>query len=267
MKVFSVDKIYKTKVVNRPSKSIKSPYLADIIDPKDKTSIVLCHTPSLGACGLIVPDAEVYVQEKNTKAKSKYSLDFLIYKEKRNKVTICVNPSYANSIILNMLKKNLIVQVDNIIPEFSIMNNRLDFKCTKGNTDIYIEVKSVILADYEDVSTKEKKKLDTSIYDFNKKIAIFPDGYRKSQEDVISPRALAQVELLTKLAKKNNTKSYLIFVCQRSDINSFTVTKLDPIYRKAVIKAINSGVNVIAYKISWKKNIAYFTKELDIILD
>ena len=43
--------LIKATVVNRPSKTIKSPYVADI-KLEDGTT-AMCHTPGLGCCGLV----------------------------------------------------------------------------------------------------------------------------------------------------------------------------------------------------------------------
>ena len=44
-------KLKKAIIINRPSKTIKSPYLADI---QINNTIELAHSPSLGLCGLII---------------------------------------------------------------------------------------------------------------------------------------------------------------------------------------------------------------------
>ena len=49
MILFSYEKLYDAIIKNRPSKKIKSPFVADaLIENKE----FLVHTPSLGCCGL-----------------------------------------------------------------------------------------------------------------------------------------------------------------------------------------------------------------------
>ena len=74
--------IHKAKIINRPSKQIKSPYMADInIDNK----IELAHSPSLGLCGLIKENTDVLVTQcKNECRKSKYTIELV----KNNKIII-----------------------------------------------------------------------------------------------------------------------------------------------------------------------------------
>ena len=263
IKILTVPKVYETTVLDRPSKSIKSPYLADIVDPITKET-VLAHTPALGCCGLIVSGSKVIVVAKNTKAKSKYSIDFVVDEKK---YLIGVNPMYANTLVRNMIELKLIrglTKLDSLKAEYKYECCRFDFFGTINTEKVYIEVKNVPLADYCDCNKKEKKKMDLSKYKYNEKIAIFPDGYRKNQNEPVSPRALKHLQNMIKLVKNN--KCYMIYIVQRRDITSFTPTVLDQIYRKAFIEAMNSGVIIKVYKIIWKKNIAYFGGEIPISL-
>ena len=116
-----------------------------------------------------------------------------------------------------------------------------------------MEIKSVPLADYEDVDVKERKKLDFSDRKFNTKIAYFPDGYRKKTTDVISERALKHVKELTLLKKERNIRTILCFVIQRSDVKYFTASKIDPIYKEAFNTAIKEGVEIVTMVVKWNK--------------
>ena len=64
--------LVKAKVLSRPSKKIKSPYLADIlIDDKE----YICHSAPLGCSGHIIEGSIVWVLEKeNSKTKSTHEL-------------------------------------------------------------------------------------------------------------------------------------------------------------------------------------------------
>ena len=70
--VHSLPTLYRVEVINRPSKSIKSPYVADI--RLEDGSHALCHTPGLGCCGLVAPGKHIYVSKAaNTKSKTAYT--------------------------------------------------------------------------------------------------------------------------------------------------------------------------------------------------
>ena len=53
--------LIRVEIIKRPSASIKSPYVADILLP-DGTQ-TLGHTPALGCCGLVEPSKFVYAIE------------------------------------------------------------------------------------------------------------------------------------------------------------------------------------------------------------
>lgn len=247
-------------VINRPSKKIKSPYLADVLINNEN---ILCHTPSLGCCGLIATDKKVLMTKKNSKnAKSKYSIDFVYDKN----TIVGVNPLYANKIVEICLKENYIKELKNlknVKREYSIDESRLDFYGEKNNKKYYIEVKNVPLADYVDVDKKERKKYNDEDYEYNKKISYFPDGYRKKKSEPVSERALKHINHLKKLKEKNkNNECFLIFIIPRNDSLYFQASNIDPIYKKAVKEAYLSGVNIIPIQILIEKNKLYFGKNL-----
>lgn len=47
---------------------------------------------------------------------------------------------------------------------------------------------------------------------------------------------------------------YKIKKLKREDANRFQTSVLDPIYKEAVKKASNNGVNIIALQIKWNRN-------------
>ena len=99
-------------------------------------------------------------------------------------------------------------------------------------------------------------------YPLDKKIAYFPDGYRKKKGDVVSPRALKHVQELAEIAKKGEITTYLCFVVQREDAEMFQISLHDPIYRAAVQSAVLDGVKLAVLHIKWtKEGEAYFISD------
>ena len=94
-------------LVKRPSKQIKSPYIADILIESNEE---LAHCPSLGVSGLL-NDTSEFLCSKNedTKRKSKYTIE-LVYlpTTKTDFVLTNTNPLYGNKIFELIVKKNLI---------------------------------------------------------------------------------------------------------------------------------------------------------------
>lgn len=271
--LYEVNKFYKALVIDRPSKKIKSPYLADIqlFNDNDQNILMeevhMAHSPALGCCGLIAKNSVVYViLEENEKRKSKYTI-FNVEIEKPN-IIIGVNPNIANTIFENILKNKIIDEFQDITTikrEKKILESRIDFYIKKIEKEIYAEVKNVPLADYVDVPKKERHKYNDMNYDMYQKIAIFPDGYRKKSSDLISPRAYKHVNDLITLQKNENHQCYLIFMIQRCDVQSFKPSIIDEIYHDKVYEAIENGVKVIPICIIWKENKAYFHKICDFL--
>lgn len=271
--LFNVSKFRKALVINRPSKKIKSPYLADIKLFDDANNLIdiehLAHSPTLGCNGMIASNVIVYVTENNNekdeKRKSKYTI-FNI-QISNPEIIIGVHPMTANNIFENILKNKIIDEFKdaiNIRREVKILNSRIDFYCEINNKKIFLEVKNVPIADYIN-SQIENNKNKNSIVDFSEynqyeKIGLFPLGYRKKKEDLISPRAYKHLEDLIEIQKKENHQSYLIYIIQRADVKYFSPSLLDKIYYNKVYEAINNGVKVIPLLVSWKGENVYFNK-------
>jgi DNA-binding sugar fermentation-stimulating protein len=290
-KLISFQNIHEGIVTKRPSLHIKSPYVADVLIEDDN---FLCHTPSLGCCGLADKQASVLLVKKSPDKKTKcsHSIYFSKYSEhnKNSETIICIYPKLAENIVEICLQNNYFSILQNIKKyerekvvkiqdndEF-IVNSRFDFAgIDENNNKFLLEIKSVPLADYEDLNEKQKKTIKKNQYidrKTNTKVAYFPDGYRKNKEDTISPRALKHIQELLYLKKYHNYRSILCYVIQRSDVNRFQPSVVDPIYRKAFIEAIDNGVEIITLVIDWKydniqKSIdGYFVRDnLPIFLD
>ena len=274
--IYTLPKLYKAKILSRPSKVCKSPYLADVTIYDDENNIieenVIAHSPALGCCGLIVPNVFVYcTKSESTTNKSKYVIHHVI---QENNSIIGVNPMLANPIVKELLLQNKIEEFQNISDlkaEVTVNDDfdksRFDYTfISKNNKKVYLEVKNVPLADVVDVTEKERKKMDLSQYDFNKKIAIFPDGYRKNKSEPVSERALKHVNHLAHIHKKNpEIECVLLFLIQRSDVAFFKPSSLDPIYEKAIYDAVEIGVKVLAICVEWSGEKCTFLKSVDLM--
>ena len=244
--LFQLKDVVRATVVNRPSKTIKSPYMADIVLDSDPQTPVLCHSPSLGCAGIIVSGTRAIVTPKteNSKSKSKYSLDLVDI----GSSIVGVNPLTCNKMTKQALEYGLVNGLPNFAPkeikaECSIGESRFDFKCVKDGFEYFIEVKGVPCACIEDVPRSPSKKLQ-NIAEINNaahKIAYFPDGYRKKAEEAISPRALKHVEHLRRLREEDSTRvCMLLFIVQRSDCQVFQPSHNDPLYRHSVVSELTS---------------------------
>ena len=266
--IYKIDNLIEGQIINRPSKVIKTPFVADIkIISNNK--IILGHTASLGCCGLADIGAKILMApSKNKNNKCEYTVYLSICTDKKKEIIIGIFPKLAEQLVENALVNNLLTKLKNIKSykrEITILNSRFDFSgIDQNNIEFIMEVKNVPLADYEDITSKEKKKCCFNDRNYDSKVAYFPDGYRKKANDPISPRALKHLNDLIQLKKekKNKIRCIMCYVIQRTDVNRFQPSILDPLYRETFIKAVKIGVEIITLVVKWTKTgKAYFIKD------
>lgn len=268
--LMKIDGLIEGQVIKRPSKYIKTPYVADILCDDNE---YLGHSASLGCCGLADTNALVLVAPcsklSETKPKNKanmrcsHTIYLSVLREKNYEQVIGIYPKLAETLTETALNANLLTKLHSVqryrretsIVVGDIINSRFDFTgVDKDGIPFIMEVKNVPLADYEDITAKEKMGADFSERDYNSKIAYFPDGYRKKSADTVSPRALKHIKELTLIKKETRTRCIMCYVIQRTDVNRFQPSIVDPEYRQAFKEAVENGVEIITMVISWNKN-------------
>ena len=268
MNLVKLGSVYEALVVKRPSKTSKTPYVADItIDGGDTEH--MAHTAALGCCGMVDKDKLVIMKDvDNKKNICKFKIMLAINVERGIKNIIGIDPKIAEELVEIAMNKNLLSTLRNVRKykrEKTVYTSRFDFIGIDQNKIPFImEVKNVPLADYVDCYAKERKNMDFSDRDINDKIAYFPDGYRKKQKDTVSPRALKHITELTEISKKytNRVRTIMCYVIQRRDVSSFQASNVDPIYKAAFKKAVESGVEVITLQIGWTSSgVAEFIRD------
>jgi DNA-binding sugar fermentation-stimulating protein len=275
-----IDNLVEGQITKRPSKVIKSPYVADVLFEDNE---ILAHSASLGCCGLAEVGATILMTKKEQKQQSKkkkqqendetnekqkkkceYRIYLSVKTEKGQEQIIGIYPKLAEQLVENALKNNYLSKLKNV-DEYrretaifidGVVDSRFDFSGIDENGMRFImEVKNVPLADYEDVNAKERKTKNYDNYDVNSKIAYFPDGYRKKPNDTISPRALKHIKELTALKNMyENTRCLMCYVIQRTDVASFQPSIIDPQYREAFYEARRNGVEIIVLVVGWNRN-------------
>jgi len=276
--LMKLDGLIEGNIVKRPSKMIKSPYVADIIPLTKQNEEILGHTASLGCCGLADAGATILMSKikiKETKEKAKCSyrvyLSCFIDKERNQQTIVGIYPKLAEDLTEQALTGNYLSKLQNVksykretvIYVEDKVDSRFDFSGIDENGLPFImEVKNVPLADYEDITAIERKKKNYSERVFESKVAYFPDGYRKKATDTVSPRALKHIHELTLIKKESKTRCIMCYVIQRTDVDRFTISVIDPEYREAVRIAIENGVEIITMVIEWTRDgSAYFVKD------
>ena len=274
MLLLKLNDLIKVKIISRPSKVCKTPYVADIQLPDD--TIVQAHTASLGCCGLCEKDCYVYASPMLSncpQSKSKvctYKVYLAqIYEEKIinekkyiNDQIIGIDPKLAETLVEKALIGNCFPTLQNIKKyrrEAALGNSRFDFIGIDNNDKYFIlEVKNVPLSDFADVNHVEKKKLikQNAFKDlkFNEKISYFPDGYRKTKGGIVSERALKHINELADITLSKKIRPIICFVIQRTDSGSFQASNIDPTYKAAFNDALKKGVEVIVLMVQWNAN-------------
>lgn len=248
------------EIIKRPSQYCKTPYVADVIYKGGETSLskTMAHTPALGCCGLTDKDANVYMIEKENKKTCHFSVELSILS------TGCLvgcNPKMSENLLEYTIKENLfapLIDHKEYRREKKILNSRFDFwGYDKDDTEFVLEVKTVPLAKYED--------------SHDCLVSYFPDGYRKSKKEVVSPRALKHIQELEqlKLEKKDKMRCLLCFVIQRNDTNYFRPSNDDLIYKTALKNAYDNGVEIVPISFEWdhEGNSYYVDKHISILWD
>jgi len=271
MLLLKLNDLIKVKIISRPSKICKTPYVADIELPNG--TIVQAHTASLGCCGLCEKDCYVYASPMLSncpQSKSKvctYKVYLAqIYEEKIinsekyiNDQIIGIDPKLAETLVEKALINNYFPTLQNIKKhrrEAVLGNSRFDFIGIDANDKYFIlEVKNVPLSDFTDVNHVIKKKLikQNAFKDlkFNEKISYFPDGYRKTKGGVVSERALKHINELADITISKIIRPIICFVIQRTDSGSFQASNIDPTYKAAFNDALKKGVEVIILMVKW----------------
>lgn len=260
-----MDKLELTKalIIKRPSLSCKTPYVADAYVYEEDGSCMV-HTPALGCCGLSDKDAVVYMSKvQNKKNVCNYRVELSsIYEPKiQRNIFVGINPKLAEELVNHALINNsfsFLSDLKSFKREKKIegTNSRFDFVgVDKNDKPFVLEVKNVPLADYVDCDAKERKKMDPHKFDhidYNEKIAYFPDGYRKTKKEPVSPRAIKHLYDLKSIT--TNYRTIMCYVIQREDVKYFQPSVIDPFYREAFYDAYENGVEMHAVQFVWDEN-------------
>ena len=197
-------------------------YKRFFVDVKINNKIITAHCPNTGSMmGLLSANNKVWLSKsENPERKLKYTLQII----ENKKSMVGVNTHLTNKIVLEALEENSIKELknlDNIKSEVKFgKNTRFDFLISKNNKKIFVEVKNVTLS---------RKK----------GVAEFPDA--------VTARGLKHLSELIN-ASKRGFETYLLFLIQRNDCETFTIAKdIDPNYALALSKAVKNNLNILCY--------------------
>jgi len=282
MLVHTISNVIEGFIIARPSKIIKSPYVADV---KIGGDTYLAHCPSLGLCGMIKPGSLVFMTENQNNTKTHYKIHCVLVTEEyantefttTSEVFVGCDPILSNKIGEKLFLNNFVPyfsDFDTHKREYKWGNSRFDHYFRKDNKDFLVEIKSVPTCDFyidndnlEKLSNKNYKKLvednivdiyknrcyQTVSKELYKRRATFPDGYKKTKNATVSERANKHLTELQEAASSENTEAYLILFVMRNDCYSFQPAwQVDPLYNKIFNEAIDNGVKIKVLKFRWE---------------
>ena len=197
-------------------------YKRFFIDIKYKNKIITAHCPNSGSMmGLLDRGNKAWFSlSDNPKRKLKYTLEMIEVKNKK----VGINTLLTNKIVLEALKHkkiNSLNKFNHIKTESKFSDGtRFDFLLSNDKEKCFLEVKNVTLL-------RENK------------IAEFPDA--------ITSRGTKHLNELCN-AKKKGYQSYILYLIQRENCDSFKIAKdIDEEYKIAFSKALKSGVKILCY--------------------
>ena len=202
--------------------SLVKRYKRFFVDIKYKNKIITGHCPNSGSMmGLLNIGNKIWFSETDKlNRKLKYTLEIIEVEKKM----VGINTLLTNKIVLEALnckKINSLIKFNDIKTEVKFSNNtRFDFLLLNNKEKCFLEVKNVTLVR-------------------GKKMAEFPDA--------ITSRGTKHLNELCN-AKKKGYQSYILYLIQREDCDSFKIAKdIDKKYKTAFDKALKSGVKILCY--------------------
>ena len=207
-------------------------FLADVV--LSNGELITVHCPNTGSMKNCVEEgAQVWLSHSENPSR-KYAYTWELIKTSRNHF-IGINTGKANSLVKNAILENRIPEVSGyteIKPEkkYGVENSRIDLFLSGHvkEPDCYLEVKSVTL-------------LESPI---SHGLGYFPDS--------ISARGSKHLRELMQVVQQGY-RAVLFYCVQHSGIREVrTAAHIDPVYAETLSLAVAAGVEVLAYKVSFR---------------
>ncbi|MGD8812299.1 MAG: DNA/RNA nuclease SfsA [Thioalkalispiraceae bacterium] len=190
--------------------------------------LITAHSPNTGAMtGCAEPGSPVWVRDtQNPKRKYPYAWEVTTSTEGS---LVGINTGLVNRLVSEAIESGLVGELQGYQQlrsevKYGQENSRIDLLLQDGQqADCYVEIKNVTAIDEAGV-------------------AIFPDA--------VSQRATRHLRELMHVVAQGQ-RGVIFFCIQRDDIEQFSpADNIDPEYGQMLRKAMNSGVEVLAYKAS-----------------
>ncbi|MBU2537454.1 MAG: DNA/RNA nuclease SfsA [Proteobacteria bacterium] len=194
-------------------------FLADV--EMDDGRLLTVHCPNSGSMlGCKEPGSPVLISmSDNPKRKYAHTLEMV----RVGTTWVGVNTSRTNGLVAEAISDGVVTElagIETIRPEIKVSDkSRLDFLLTRGDEQIYVEVKNCSLA------------LDRA--------AMFPDA--------VTTRGAKHLAELAAL-HRSGCRAVVFFCVQREDVDYFApAAHIDSVYAQALREVAAQGVEVLAY--------------------
>ena len=208
-------------------------FLADA-ELADTGEVITAHCANPGAMtGLKEPDSTIWLSKSNNpKRKLTYSWELIEVIEGKQNTLVGINTSHPNKLVEEAINDGIISELQGYERSKREVkygkNSRIDILLeTASEEKCYVEVKNVHLL-------RKKGKAE------------FPDS--------VTARGTKHLNELSDMVREGH-RAVLVFLIQRSDTKEMSIADdIDPDYAQAIVKARETGVEIIAYscKISTK---------------
>ena len=228
---------FKNKLI---SSKFQKRYKRFFVDVESKGKTLISHCANSGSMlGLLNMNSKTWISPSdNPDRKLKYTLEII----NDGRSNVGVNTHLANRIVEEAVQNKKIKEIlaySGYQREVKFgSNSRFDFELTGKNKKAFLEVKNVTLS-------REKG------------IAEFPDA--------VTSRGLKHLVELEN-AVKQGYESYLIYLVQREDCESFQIAKdIDSKYHQGFLRAKKNGVKFISYSCKVSEKEIYVNQPIKII--
>jgi len=216
-------------------------FLADVKLPNGE--LLTVHCPNTGSMKNCWAEGWNAWLQKSDNPKRKYAYTWTLAQNECGEL-IGINTHLANALVVEGIENNKIKQIASVKTiqrevKYGEENSKIDILITHhDNALTYIEVKSVTL-----------KESDGKGY--------FPDA--------VTTRGQKHLRELMACVDQGH-RAVLLFMVQHSGINEMSIAaQIDPKYAALIKKAIEHGVEVLAYKADISETEIYLDKEISFI--
>jgi DNA-binding sugar fermentation-stimulating protein len=283
------DDVVHGKLVCRPSKRNRSPYVADVLIENENREAI-AHVPNLDMGGKCVPGVTLLLKPARDKKgnlvgpdavspkfgtpKCEFIAQLLRVDESKLGYTptfVGAHPTLGEKIAEQLIGRNLlspmlpkVMSFEREVRNIAGTNMRADFVIHHEDPNLksrILEVKTVVDTDYATGRVPSGVKCIFYGKDPYVRSGIFPWGNSNQKgpdgEKVVSARAIKHVQELTSIAKgkKHNGEAYdatVLFVVIRGDARRFRPNfEACPSFCKYLKEAEKAGVQIIAKQVIW----------------